>query len=293
MDGVTIIVPVYNEERNIRNSVSELSRIAEEMTRRGTNVEIFFINDGSTDGSRRLLEEACRDTNCSLISHAVNRGYGSALKTGVRSARYDTVCITDADGTYPFQKIPELIDVYRSNGNDMVVGARVNKDVHIPWIRRPAKWILTVLASFLAGMAIPDLNSGLRVMKKSVVEKYIRLLPNGFSFTSTITLAMLTNDYNVLYVPIDYYKRSGKSKIRPIHDTLNFVQLIIRMVLYFDPLKIFLPLCLPVLTCGFLLVLYQAVILRDIGTVSVIITLAGIELLAIGMIADLIDKRMD
>jgi len=117
-------------------------------------------------------------------------------------------------------------------------------------------------------------------------------MPNGVSYTSTITLAMLTNDYQVLYLPIDYYERKGKSKIRPIHDTLNFLQLILRMVLYFDPLKIFLPLCLPILIFGFGLIGYQALVLHDIGTVAVIISLAGIQLLAIGMIADIIDKRM-
>jgi len=175
----------------------------------------------------------------------------------------------------------------------MVVGARIGKSVAMPIMRRSAKWILTNLASFLAGVNIPDLNSGLRIVRKKPLEKYVRLLPSGFSFTSTITLAMLTNDYNVYYMPIDYYKRDGKSKIHPIRDTLNFIQLIIKMILYFNPLKIFLPVCMPLILLGGGLIIYQAIALRNITTISVIISLAGIQLLAIGLIADLIDKRME
>ena len=292
MDGLTIIIPVYNEEKYIGECIRELRGVTEGLEKNGIKTEVLFVNDGSTDQSRRLLEEQAGQNTYTLINHPANRGYGAALKTGVRNASYDTLCIIDADGTYPFHKIPELIEAYQNDKHDMVVGARISENVKIPWIRRPAKWFLTVLASFLAGIHIPDLNSGLRIMRASVVEKYLRIMPNGFSFTSTITLAMLTNDYQVLYMPIDYYERKGKSKIRPIHDTLNFLQLILRMVLYFDPLKIFLPLCLPILIFGFGLIGYQALVLHDIGTVAVIISLAGIQLLAIGMIADIIDKRM-
>lgn len=292
MDGLTIIVPVYNEEKYIRECISELRAVTEELEKKDIKTEVLFVNDGSTDQSRRLLDEQATHNTYTVINHAVNRGYGAALKTGVQNAAYDTLCIIDADGTYPFHKILELIDVYQKDKNDMVVGARINENVKIPWVRRPAKWFITVLASFLAGFHIPDLNSGLRVMKAGVVEKYLRLMPDGFSFTSTITLAMLTNGYHVRYTPIDYYERQGKSKIRPIQDTLNFIQLILRMVLYFDPLKIFLPLCLPILVFGLVLIGYQALVLHDISTVSVIISLAGIQLLAIGMIADIIDKRM-
>jgi len=292
MDGVTIIVPVYNEEKYICECISELDAVTQELETKGIKNEVLFVNDGSTDRSRDLLDERAARHTYTVLNHPVNRGYGAALKTGVRNASYDTLCIIDADGTYPFHKITELIEAYRNDKHDMVVGARISENVKIPWMRRPAKWFLTVLASFLAGVHIPVLNSGVRVMKGGVVVKYLRIMPNGVSYTSTITLAMLTNDYQVLYLPIDYYERKGKSKIRPIHDTLNFLQLILRMVLYFDPLKIFLPLCLPILIFGFGLIGYQALVLHDIGTVAVIISLAGIQLLAIGMIADIIDKRM-
>jgi glycosyltransferase involved in cell wall biosynthesis len=278
--GFTIIIPAYNESLSIADTISEIRNLNE-------TFEVIVVDDGSTD----TTFEIAMKSGVKVLRHSTNRGYGASIKTGINNAKYDKVVITDADGTYPNKKIADLVEIFAIGAFDMVVGARINKHAKIPVIRKPAKWFLAKLANFLSGIEIPDLNSGLRVMKKTVVERYIRLLPDGFSFTSTITLAMLTNNYNVKYVPIDYFKRRGKSKIRPIHDTLNFIQLIIRMVLYFDPLRIFLPLSLPLIIIGFFLMLFQAIYYQNIGTISVIISLSGIQLLAIGMIADLIDKR--
>ena len=175
----------------------------------------------------------------------------------------------------------------------MVVGARVGSKVKIPLIRKPAKWFITKLASYLTGTKIPDLNSGLRVMKKEVVEKYIRILPDGFSFTSTITLAMLTNGYSVKYVPIDYFRRYGKSKIKPIQDTLNFIQLIIRTVLYFNPLKVFVPLSLFLVLLAFLVLLGSWVLTGKVMDVTFgVVLMTAVMVMTIGMLADLIDKRL-
>jgi glycosyltransferase involved in cell wall biosynthesis len=250
-------------------------------------IEVIVVDDGSTDGT----SECAENSGVKVLRHGENKGYGAALKTGIRNASCDLIAIADADGTYPVNKLPELVNALKVGNYDMVVGARIKKHAKIPAIRRPAKWFITKLASFLSGVDIPDLNSGLRVVKKDLLQKYIKILPDGFSFTSTITLALLKNSYRIKYVPINYYKRDGVSKIRPIHDTLNFVQLIIRTILYFDPLKVFLPISLPMILFGVLLIIFQAVFYRNVGTISVIILLAGIQLLAIGMIADLIDKR--
>jgi glycosyltransferase involved in cell wall biosynthesis len=168
-----------------------------------------------------------------------NRGYGASLKTGIRRSRFDTIVITDADGTYPAHYIPEL--VAQLGEYDMVVGARTGENVAVPLVRRPAKWLLRVLAGYLAGRHIPDLNSGLRVMKKDLVRRFAHLLPAGFSFTTTITLAALCSSSLVRYSPIDYHARIGKSKIRPGH-AFDFTLLIIRTIVYFNPLKVFLPL---------------------------------------------------
>lgn len=278
----TVIIPAFNEEKAIEETLSEIKKLP-------VLSEIIVVDDASTD---KTFELASQYPDIKVIRHQSNRGYGAALKTGIENASGEHIVITDADGTYPNTEIPELIHIFEHEKADMLVGARTKKGVKIPLIRRPAKWVITRLASFLAGVNIPDLNSGLRIMKKPEVEKYIRLLPDGFSFTSTITMAMLTNRKRVVYQPIDYFERSGKSKIRPVHDTLNFINLIVRMTLYFEPLKVFLPISLFLILAGFCLILFQAVAYQNISTISVIISLAGIQLLAIGMIADIIDKRL-
>jgi len=287
--GLTIIVPIYNEKDGIENTLQDLEQMRKDAD---FEVEVLLVNDGSDDGSKEVLGKiSCEGV--SVIHHSVNRGYGTALKTGVRNARHKCVVITDADGTYPNERIPELIKVFQEGNYDMVVGARVGDNVKIPLIRKPAKWFITKLASYLAGTKIPDLNSGLRVMKKEVVEKYIRILPDGFSFTSTITLAMLTNGYSVKYVPIAYFKREGKSKIKPIQDTLNFIQLIIRTVLYFNPLKVFVPLSLFLVLLAFLVLLGSWFLTGKAMDVTFgVVLMTAVMVMTIGMLADLIDKRM-
>lgn len=279
-DKVSIIIPAYNEEKSITQVVTDIKE-------HFPLYELIVVNDCSTDKTAELAEAA----GAKVINHIMNHGYGAALKTGLRHSDYEIIVIIDADGTYPYNKIHDLVKIYQKENADMVVGARINADAKIPLIRKPAKWIITKLASFLVQEKIPDLNSGLRVMKKAIVNKYIKLLPDGFSFTSTITLAMLTNDCHVIYEPIDYFYRKGKSKIRPIHDTINFIQLIVRTILYFKPLRIFLALSLPLILSGFMIILFQAVYFRNISTIAVIISLTGIQLLGIGMLADLIVKR--
>ena len=279
-----MVIPAYNEEQGIGKVLEDLKERLKELD---IPREFIVVDDGSTDGTKEVLGtiESIR-----VIRHQRNMGYGAAIKTGMEEARYEWVGITDADGTYPNGKIPELLSAMGEN--DMVVGARVGKGVSIPWVRRPAKWILSQLANYLAQQKIPDLNSGLRIFKKQAAECFLKILPDRFSFTTTITLAMLSNNYKVLFVPIDYYPRTGKSKIRPLHDTMNFLQLIVRTILYFDPLRIFLP-----VGTGLLLTSTTLFILRQIrgggfGVTIPMFLLAGIQVLAIGMLADLIDRRM-
>lgn len=284
MEEVSIIIPAFNEREGITHVIESLRLLKE---KHGPRWEIIVVDDGSTDNTPEMVRNF---GDVVLLQHPLNRGYGAAIKTGMRHAKYNTLVISDADGTYPVNDIPKLIA--QLSKSDMVVGARHSNSSNIPLSRRPAKWMLNKLANYLTGTKIPDLNSGLRVMKKDIVMNYVHLLPDGFSFTTTITLAMLTNNYRVEFVPIEYKIRSGKSKIRPIRDTMNFIQLIIRTVLYFDPLKIFLPISAFFFVSSIaVLVLSYLFTPKIMDITTVILFISGVQILAIGMLADLIDKR--
>ncbi|MCD6405453.1 MAG: glycosyltransferase family 2 protein [Planctomycetes bacterium] len=284
----TLVVPVYNERDAIEQAVGSLKEIREDAE---YEMEIIFVDDGSDDGTKAVLE-GIQGEGIRVLSHQENRGYGAALKTGIRAAKGDVVAITDADGTYPAERLPEFLREMRENGYDMVVGARTGPGAVIPTVRRPAKWCLNKLANLLAGRKIPDINSGLRIMTKSALKPFMSILPDGFSFTTTITLAMLTSGYAVKFVPIDYKARIGRSKIRPIYDTLNFVQLICRTTLYFNPLRVFVPLSLLLVLTSVLVLVGSWQWADKIMDVSFgVILMSGVIVLTIGLLADLIDKR--
>ena len=232
----SVIIPCYNEREGIADTVDSLVSQLHD----SDGYEVIVVDDGSDDGSDEVLREVLQQhPRVRVETHSCNRGYGAALKTGIRRSSAELIVITDADGTYPNERIPELVEIAKSV--DMVVGARTGENVTYSKIRKIPKFFLAGYASWLAGQRIPDLNSGLRVMRRSVLERFLNILPSGFSFTTTITLAMLTNYYAVRYIPIGYSSRVGKSKIRPIRDTLNFVQLILRTGMYFAPLRVFFP----------------------------------------------------
>jgi glycosyltransferase involved in cell wall biosynthesis len=287
MEGLSIIIPVYNEENAILSTIEQIEEI---MSESRIEHEIIIVNDGSTDDTGKILN---RKTDVfKLIEHTQNRGYGASLKTGISAAKYDVISITDADATYPNERIPEFYNELVKNDYNMIVGKRSFKK--LPPITKPAKWVISRLANYLANYKIPDINSGLRVFKKADAKRFFNIIPDGFSFTTTITLAMLTNNLRVKYIPIDYMKREGKSKIRPVYDTLNFIQLIVRTILYFNPLKIFIPLSLILILISLVILIVSWVVLPKIlDTTVTIFFISGIQMMAIGMIADMIDKRMN
>ena len=296
--AVSVIVPVYNEQTAVKET---LLQIKESMEKSSLEYEILVVDDGSTDKTKQWIltcgtvKDFTDDRNSKskirLLSHPYNRGYGAALKTGILNSQYDYIVITDSHNTYPNEIIPSLVK--EMDDVDMVVGARIGKGAKIPLVRRPAKWILNRLANYLLDFKIPDLNSGLRVMKKETVNQFINILPDGFSFTTTITLAMHTNGNLIKYIPINYHKRKGSSKIRPFKDTLNFAQLIIRTVLYFNPLKIFVPLSVFLVIAAFFILFGSWKITgKPMDASFSVILMSAVITMAIGMLADLIDKRM-
>lgn len=283
--NVSIVVPCYNEVNEVENTVQQLTNV---MKNHEGETEIIMVNDCSTDGTGDVLNGL--SDKITVINNDRNLGYGGSLKRGFRKAKFDTIVITDADGTYPNDRIPELVSMM--DESDMVVGARVGKNVKIPLIRRPAKWFITLLAIYLSGVKIPDLNSGLRVMKKDIINRFMNIFPNGFSFTTTITLAMLTNNYAVKFEPISYFSRVGQSSIRPIHDTINFIQLIFRTVMYFKPLKVFLPFAFIFLFASISVLVYSLVFMDRVMDVTVMsLFVCSVQCFTIGLLADLVVKK--
>lgn len=282
-NDVSIIIPAYNEQRSIGQTLDEMRKV---LVENNFNYEIIVVDDGSKDSTGKIaLERGAR-----VITNDFNHGYGASIKAGVRQSNYDIVLITDADGTYPVEEVPNILK-YMEN-YDMVVGARVGYEVNIPILRKPAKWFLTKLANYLSESNIVDLNSGMRAIKKEALNRFYKLLPDGFSLTTTITLGMLTSGYQVKYVPISYRRRIGKSKIRPIRDTFNFLQLIIRTALLFNPLKIFLPVSLTLIFMAIFIFFYSVFFLPyTLDITAIVLFVGGIQMLAIGMIADLINRR--
>jgi glycosyltransferase involved in cell wall biosynthesis len=282
--GLTMIIPVYNEEEGIHMVLEDIHAV---LKKTDIRKEIIVVDDGSNDHTAEKLQNL---PYIRILRNPMNMGYGASIKKGIRAAQFEWIGITDGDGTYPNEMIPDLLS--KMEENDMVVGARLGKNVNIPFMRRPAKWVLNQIANYLAQGKIPDLNSGLRIFKKNIATRFLNILSDRFSFTTTITLAMLCNRYEVTYVPIEYHPRKGKSKIHPIQDTINFLQLIVRTILYFDPLRIFLPVGLCLLLTSTVLFILRLLHVGPFGVTIPMFLLAGIQVLAIGMLADLIEKRM-
>ena len=282
LEPVSIIVPAYNEVEIIGQVLDTIMHCLSENS---VEYELIVVDDGSTDGTAEVVEAK----GVRVVRHDYNRGYGSALKTGIRQSRYSLVAIIDADGTYPADVLQQLVacmDQY-----DMAIGSRTGEHVTIPFFRRPAKWFLKKLADYLSGFNIPDLNSGLRVFRRELAERFFGIFPDGFSFTTTITLAALTNGYRVRFLPINYYKRTGHSTIRPMRDFLGFVLLIIRIIVYFKPLNVFLPVSAMLLVIGMAKATLDFFYQHYLGVASAIAILAALQIAFMGLLADLIMRR--
>jgi glycosyltransferase involved in cell wall biosynthesis len=282
---VSLVIPCFNESRGV---VKTLEEILAHTSKLG-GLEIIFVNDGSTDDTGEILSEQITQLpQVRYLQNHINLGYGASLKKGICSAKGEIIVITDADGTYPAEEIPELLHLLKNC--DMVVGARIGKNVRIPIIRRPAKWLLLKYARWMARADIKDLNSGLRAFRKSDAFKFFHLLPQGFSFTSTITLAMHIDGFNVVYHPINYRKRLGKSSIRPIRDTFAFFTLVLKTTMYFRPLQVFGSLSVLFLLTSLLVGISGKIYfgtVPDVATVSLVST--GLIFLGLGLIGDLIN----
>jgi hypothetical protein len=293
---ISVVIPAYDEENAIGQEVESIRRV---LTTHRIEHEVIVVDDGSTDRTGALAAAA----GARVLQHVGNRGYGASIKDGIKAARHEIIAINDADATYPAERLPDLLTELETA--DMVVGARTGSHVRIPLVRRPAKFVLNILANLIAGRRIPDLNSGFRVFRRDTTRQYFAILSNQFSFTTTITLAFLADEYRVVYTPINYHTRIGRSKISPLH-FMEFMILVLRMAMLFQPLRVFLPLAL---TCGIvgtakatadLLVYFQrtpspGLSIFDqpvLSASAILLLLTGMQLLVVGLVADGVLRRI-
>ncbi|SDK26131.1 Glycosyltransferase involved in cell wall bisynthesis [Nonomuraea maritima] len=285
---VTIVLPCYNEQDHV---IDEVERITTAMDSSGYTYELVAVDDCSTDETlARLKQAAPRFPHLRIRAFHRNGGSGTVRRIGTQEARGEIVVWTDADMSYPNERIPELVQLLDKDPSiDQVVGARTSEEGSHKLLRVPAKWMIRKIAEMLAGQKIPDLNSGLRAFRKSVARPYLRLLPPGFSCVTTITLSFLMNQHDVHYMPIGYAKRAGKSKFSFVSDAYRYILQVLRMIMYFNPLKVLMPPALWLVGIGIAKGLWDMVEHPFYFPANtVMIFLSGLLIGSVALLADLI-----
>jgi glycosyltransferase involved in cell wall biosynthesis len=285
---VTVVLPCYNEQDHV---VAELDRIDAAMAASGYTYELLVIDDKSTDRTLRILRDAVpRFPAMRLMPFRRNGGSGTARRIGTTEACGQIVVWTDADMTYPNERIPEFVRYLDDNPDvDQVVGARTSEEGTHKWARVPAKWVIRKVASTLVATPIPDLNSGLRAFRRVVSLPYLRLLPPGFSCVTTITMAFLSNQHAVEYLPIGYAKRSGVSKFHPFRDAYRYILQVLRMVMYFNPLKVLMPFALWIMGLGVVKLVTDLVRYNwHVTTSTLLLLFVGFQIAVLALIGDLV-----
>jgi polyisoprenyl-phosphate glycosyltransferase len=285
---VSIILPCHNEEGHV---IAEVARICAAMDSSGYDYELVAYDDASTDDTLARLQEAAPDfPRLRIVHFRRNGGSGTVRRIGTQQALGEIVVWTDADMTYPNDRIPEFVQMLEKDPQlDQVVGARTTEEGTHKILRVPAKWFIRKLAEVLTNSPIPDLNSGLRAFRRQVALPYMRLLPPGFSCVTTITIAFLSNQHDVRYVPIEYAKRSGTSKFKFVRDAYRYILQVLRMVMYFNPLKVLMPVALFLLGLGVAKGVYDLVVHPLLFAVNtVLIFVSGLIIATLALLADLI-----
>jgi glycosyltransferase involved in cell wall biosynthesis len=285
---VTIVLPCHNEEGHV---IAEVARICAAMDASGYTYELVAYDDASTDDTLTRLKEAAPDfPNLKIVHFRRNGGSGTVRRIGTQQALGEVVVWTDADMTYPNERIPEFVQMLEKDPDmDQVVGARTTEEGTHKLLRVPAKWFIRKLAEVLTNSPIPDLNSGLRAFRRQVALPYLRLLPPGFSCVTTITIAFLSNQHDVRYVPISYAKRAGTSKFKFVRDAYRYILQVLRMVMYFNPLKVLMPVALFLIGLGVAKGVYDLVVHPLLFAVNtVLILVSGLIIATLALLADLI-----
>ncbi|NUN13324.1 MAG: glycosyltransferase family 2 protein [Myxococcales bacterium] len=270
---LAVIIPAYNEEETVGKVVEELMLLCS-----GRAWEIIVVDDASTDRTAECAQTA----GARVIRHERNRGYGAALKTGIRATHAAWVATFDADGQHTAMELSRLLP--EIGRHDLIVGARTGLLHSSAW-RMPGKWALGVLANYLCEKKIPDLNSGMRIFRREVIVRYLHLCPEGFSFSTTSTMVMFNRRYSVVYVPITVGKTSNHSQVRLRTGWEVFV-LMLRLVMLFDPLRVFLPIAATLLALGLAWGVRYVMLGRGLSVAALLLLLVGVVVFLVGLLAD-------
>jgi glycosyltransferase involved in cell wall biosynthesis len=281
---ISVVLPVHNEEACLEQ---EILRIKEGLDASKYSWEMVLVDDASTDDSGKIADKF---PWIRRITFPVNRGPGAARRIGSQAAKGDVIVWTDSDMTYPNHELAQLVDAL--GDADQVIGARRTEEGTLRLLRKPVKWVIKKFASILTKSEIHDLNTGFRAFRRESALPYLPLLPSGFSHVSTITLTMLMDGKRVIYTPIDYATRAGHSKFHPIRDTYVYVMQILRMVTFFNPLTVFMPIGLTLLGLGGAKIVYDLVAHPfRIAIDTMLLLFAGFQIVVLALLADLVVAR--
>jgi len=271
-DRISIIIPAYNEEEIIEQVIKRIKQVPGIW-------EIIVVDDGSSDNTAQIASRL----GVKLFRHPYNKGNGAAVKSGLREASGEIVLFMDADGQHQPEDIEKLIKEMEQY--DLVVGSRLPSS-ESSLFRRIGNSLLNKLSSYLAGIKIPDLTSGFRAARRERMLEFIHLLPNGFSYPTTTTLAFLKAGYSVKFVPIKALKRVGQSKISLFQDGVKFFVIILKIITLFHPLKIFLPISLIFFLLGTGYAIYTMITQMDITDPSVLLISMAVIIFLVGLVSE-------
>jgi len=270
---ISVILPAYNEGENLKELLPQIYEVL------GEGIEIIVVDDASTDNTSEIAESY----KAKVIKNPYNMGNGASIKRGIRQANSDIVVLMDADGQHLPQEIPKLLK--EIDKFDMIIGARHNS--YQVWWRRLANKIYNILASYVSGIKIKDLTSGFRAIKREKALEFLYLLPNTFSYPSTLTLAFIKAGYPVKFVPVKVLPRKrGKSKINLITDGVRFLGIILKIAVFFSPLKVFLPLSLLFFLLGLGYYLYTFIHFHRFTNMSALLFTTSVIIFMLGLISE-------
>ncbi len=276
---VSVVLPCYNEAEAIDQVVADVRAVMEAT---GKSYEILVVDDCSTDGTAEKADAL----GVRVVRHAVNQGSGASRRTGTIEARGEIIVMLDCDGTYEPRTIPKMLSYFPKY--HQVNGARTTEKGTLPLLRVPAKWLIRQLAIYVSGHNIPDLNTGLKAYYRDVMLRYLWVLPDGFSCVTSMTLAFLCNGHPVKYVSTPYYKRVGTSKFHPVKDSAKYIATILRVITFFRPLRVYLPVAGLLLAAGIILSALHLILTGTLQESDIILITSGVLVGMMGLLAELI-----